>query len=395
MDEKEVELLNFVSEFMKVYEKEENNLPYHINVIDELHANENAHSRILAKLLQQKAQNNRFEILESFVESLIAKKKSDKFAKIKVENPQITQETERIDLWIRDKNYAIIVENKVLYAGDREQQLERYIDKTKLYGFSDEQIFVIYLSPNGEEAAEQSWGKYKKEFADRYLNLSFKEDILLWLKEKVLPNVRTKDVFLKSAVEQYIDHIEGMFSLRIINNQMNMKLQEFIKKELEINENAPIESIGKLLAKQEELRKIDEQIDLLKESIEKDIPAYFDHFLSEKYNNYTRINYKENQWGIEIAGLHIPSGNITLRAHAGLDSDTNRLYCQIDTELKAQKKEDGKYPDLPVEIFEKYRLILREKYKDDDTQIWRYFGRYDYEGVFKCFQEVLLTLTKH
>jgi hypothetical protein len=38
--------LAFVSEFMKIHKKTEAKLPYHINVIDELHANENAHSRI-------------------------------------------------------------------------------------------------------------------------------------------------------------------------------------------------------------------------------------------------------------------------------------------------------------------------------------------------------------
>ena len=50
------------------YKKVALKLPYHINVIDELYANENAHSRILAKLLQQKTAHNRFEILESFIE---------------------------------------------------------------------------------------------------------------------------------------------------------------------------------------------------------------------------------------------------------------------------------------------------------------------------------------
>ena len=46
-------LLNFSREFHKRYMEEKLKLPYHINVIDELHINENGHSRILLKLLQE------------------------------------------------------------------------------------------------------------------------------------------------------------------------------------------------------------------------------------------------------------------------------------------------------------------------------------------------------
>ncbi|MDR0765880.1 MAG: hypothetical protein LBF09_02950, partial [Odoribacteraceae bacterium] len=46
-------LFEFLSRFKVASEKAASKLVYHINVIDELHANENAHSRILAKLLQQ------------------------------------------------------------------------------------------------------------------------------------------------------------------------------------------------------------------------------------------------------------------------------------------------------------------------------------------------------
>ena len=195
-------LFVFLQRYKELRQKSEAKLPYHINVIDELRANENAHSRILAKLLQQKTPQSRFEILESFIEYLI-EQKSTSFCNIKIESPIITQEIERIDLWVRDKTYAIIIENKIHYAGDKERQLERYIDKTiEKEGLINEQIFVIYLSPRHEEPDIQSWGKYKGEFKERYLNLSFNDDILLWLKEKVLPNVKQKDVFLRSAIEQ-------------------------------------------------------------------------------------------------------------------------------------------------------------------------------------------------
>ena len=40
--------------------------PYHINLIDELHANENAHTRILVKLLQYQKNGSSF-VLDSFL----------------------------------------------------------------------------------------------------------------------------------------------------------------------------------------------------------------------------------------------------------------------------------------------------------------------------------------
>ena len=40
----------------------------------------------------------------------------------------------------------------------------------------------------------------------------------------------------------------------------------------------------------------------------------------------------------------------------------------------------------------KIKALLPES--NANEQIWRYFERYDYDGVFKCFQEVLKILIK-
>jgi hypothetical protein len=255
-------LFDFITKFKRIYDTEKQNLPYHINLIDELHANENAHSRILGKLLKQKTHNGTFELFESFIEYLKEKgkdKDKEDFSKIEVEKPQITQEKKRIDLWIRDKSYAIVLENKVKWAGDQHAQIDRYIDVTKNYGFSEDKIFVIYLPPTYEkEPEQQSWGKYYENdiHKNRYLNLSFRGDIIVWLKEKVLPDVKLKDVYLRSAIEQYIDHLEGIFSLRTINNKMNMELQKFIESELKLSEQEPVEALQTIYEKQKALQDI-------------------------------------------------------------------------------------------------------------------------------------------
>jgi hypothetical protein len=312
------DLFLFINKFKEVYDKEIQKLPYHINLIDELHANENAHSRILEKLLKQKTHNGKFEILESFV-SYLREKGGNHFSKIQIKNPEITQEIERIDLWIRDnKSYAIIIENKVHYASDQEKQIERYINKTISYDFSEKNIFVLYLPPTYEKEPEkQSWGDYydsdiRKE---RYLKLSFNNDILFWLKEYVLPNVRIKDTYLRSAIEQYIDHLEGIFSLRTINNDMNMELQKLIETELKLSEKEPEQAINIITEKVEGLNNAITQLQLVREKycysclvewenrLKQDFPELSNEIYSNINKDYPKLGVKLEYKGIKFSVL--------------------------------------------------------------------------------------------
>jgi hypothetical protein len=257
------DLFLLVEKFGKVCDEEDLKLPYHINLIDELHADENAHSRILEKILKQTSLNGTHDLLENFVEYLKEKNRDSEFNRIQINKPQITQETARIDLWIRDDSYAIIIENKICWANDQANQIERYIEITKTEGFKENQIYVLYLPPTYEKDPEQqSWGKYYDSdiYNRRYLKLSFRDDIRSWLKEQVLPIIRIEDVYLRSAIEQYVDYLEGLFSLRTINNKKNMELQKLLRRELELDDNYP-SSIKKLSEKKDELNKVLEQID--------------------------------------------------------------------------------------------------------------------------------------
>ena len=220
-------LLNFAENFRELMHKEKLLLPYHMNIIDELHINENGHSRILLKLLQYRNTEGEYEFLESLLRYIKDKFLYSQFSRIQIKKPSITQEEARIDLWVRDREggYAIIFENKVYNAQYQDSQLSRYIDKTKAETFKINNIFVVYLSSDGQEPADQSWGSYKDDFKDRYINLSFRDDILTWLKNEVISNINEKDVFLDSAVKQYEDYLEGLFLLRTINKQMKMNLK--------------------------------------------------------------------------------------------------------------------------------------------------------------------------
>lgn len=102
-------ILEMANIFSSDYVAKFKELNYHINVIEELHINENGHSRILCKLLQY-TNGGVYVFLESFLE--LVKTKNKNFTIKEVGQPDITQEKRRIDLWVRGNNYAIIFENK-------------------------------------------------------------------------------------------------------------------------------------------------------------------------------------------------------------------------------------------------------------------------------------------
>ncbi len=209
-------LKSIVNDICSYLTKTQRSLPYNLNVIDELHhANENAHSRILCKLLQYQDVNNQYTILKSFIRFVSLMNSS--FGSIEINEPIITQEEKRIDLWIRDKDYAIIIENKVEGAGDQERQIERYIEKTKEYSeYNDNNIYVIYLPANNHLPSDQSWGKYKDKYIENnnFVNLSF-QNIIPWLKDEVLPYCPIREEILVSGIRQYIDYLEGFYNLRL------------------------------------------------------------------------------------------------------------------------------------------------------------------------------------
>ncbi|MDR2027270.1 MAG: PD-(D/E)XK nuclease family protein, partial [Prevotellaceae bacterium] len=253
------------------------------------------------------------------------------------------------------------------------------IDTTRGYGFREKQIYVVYLPPVYDKDPDmQSWGKYfdSEIFSERYLKLSFRDDILPWLKDCVLPDVKIKDVYMRSAVEQYIDHLEGIFELRKINKITNMELQKFIKKELGLNGN-PQGNIAILTAKQEELNKLDNQLQLLKDSAEREIFLEWQTFLSKNYSGYEPVAEEVR------AGLIMPADSTTVRVSVSIDGD--QLYCQIDmSHLDVEEK------ILPESVREKAGDLLPKKNKYGE--IWKYFPRYAYTEVFNRLKEVIEVL---
>lgn len=239
-------------------------LPYHINVIDELHINENAHTRILTKLLQQQ-EGDCYPILESFLHYLQVKlgQNVDWF----VCRPTIEAGKSYIDALIRDRdetgrNYAIIIENKIYWAVDQDKQIERYVEfiSTGAEKIDLNHIYVIYLTSDGDKEIEnysftsqvRVMLDYKnKEETGRFILMNYKYDILPWLKKEVLPNCRVKEEYLQSALRQYIDFLEGMFGLRTRSEAINKEIKHIIYQGMDMMSNdsvtAKYRKIGKTI----------------------------------------------------------------------------------------------------------------------------------------------------
>lgn len=389
MDNEElINMLELAEYYSNSKRQMEAKLPYHLNVIDELYINENGHSRILSKLLQYKCQNQHYEMLESLIDFIAENLKKDSFGSIKVVNPEITQEKERIDLWVREKGqYAIIFENKIYNAADQDAQLCRYIEKTKAYGYKDDQIYVVYLTQNEGKPDEQSWGGYKDAFQHRYVNLSFRDHILGWLKDQVLPNVRIKESVFRSAIEQYIDYLNGLFDLRTPKNAIKMETEKIVVEKLNLNQfENDFDKVKVLQGKIEEVNELYNQLTNLKnkyykEAREKTLAPYI-----RKWNEEITMLYPEFGKSKEDGhiGLLVPFRGDYVNVRISEDDD-RQMYCQID-------KYGHEKGELSHEVIEAADSVLTRH--SGNICIWKYFDINDFDGVFRCFKEVMDILIK-
>lgn len=367
-------------------------LPYHINLIDELRVNENAHSRILCRMLRYQNVEGRFEYLEFLLKKM--SRIVPAFGEIKLREPTITQEKERIDLWVRDAgNCAIIFENKIYNAKDRDAQISNYIEKTLKEGFREDQIYVVYLSQSGREPSEQTWGAYKEQFAQRYINISFRKFIRQWLMEDILPHIRYKDQHLLYATIQYYDYLNGLFGDRDFEKDMIMKLQGYIKQKLNLNEHLPLNECMQILSDNiHNLEDLKNQMENMKEGYRKEYwKEFFKKWQERTARQYPSLNpnkgearaskEKDKIWATEVwVGVDKKDYIVSI-------AYDERLYCIVE-----------RFPDDSDDI----RNSLVAKVMDDkildaseNWAIWKYFDANEYssyesyELVYNCFENTI------
>ena len=237
------ELIRLANEIYGLFQEQTSKLPYGANVIDELHANENAHSRILRLLLAYKGSNN-YPVYASFLRLMV--KHCLACRSLEVVDPVFKNEEGRIDVLIKEslsKNpFAVIIENKVRDAVDQDEQIQRYLNKV-MTEFPSDRIFVVYLTKDGEkQVADYSLTEQAKtilgmtnESDGRYIPLNYRYEILPWLEQEVLPNLPLKEDLLAASVKLYIDYLKGMFNMRADEKPILASIYAKMRNELNIN----------------------------------------------------------------------------------------------------------------------------------------------------------------
>lgn len=246
-----------------VREEVEENRPYHFNALLNSSPIEPNVSSIFAGFLKQRT-DGQYSVLKSFVKFCFG----DSFAS-SIDKPIIQTETEvkdfkRIDILVYEKGkYAIVIENKIWDATEQPKQLTNYIEGVKepQFGFTDNQIYVVYMPSTDEHGPTNvSWSSsYQKSFEARYRKISFRDSVIRWLESDEIQSI-DEEYFTHSRF-LFIDFLKRVFNLTETDNMENQKIDEYIRKELGLNENDNSYNIAKITAKLNEITECANQLE--------------------------------------------------------------------------------------------------------------------------------------
>lgn len=261
---------HIISKKESIFEKLTNNPPY-INIFNLISEQEKFNSQMLYDILKVNINKNidvdniKLNFAKLFIEFLFNKHNVEyknntlDGSKFEVKKEFQTQKNKFIDLliWDNEKNYAVIIENKVNSGDNGENQIADYYNDIKNRKIKN--IYVVYLTRYGYEPSENSLNnELKKEIGNNLFCIphSF---IASWL-ESIL-----KD-------EMFIKLIEKEKAYKVLESAMI----QFIQNENYLSGIEPDnKAINKILLNDEKLNK-------LYESIEE--TAKYDEYI-EIYNN--------------------------------------------------------------------------------------------------------------
>lgn len=293
IEEKYKTILDAAHQYSVLYKKEKDKFPYRLNVIEELHDDENAHSRILLRLLQYKDGND-YVWLKSFINRM--NDCCEGGVNFDVSNPKIDTEHPtddgRVDGFIFEQGkYAIIIENKIWDATDQYKQIDRYVEYAQKCGVDTKNIFVIYLTRNGGKiVSKESLSKETSEMlGKRFIPMSFQYDILPWLEEDVLPNCKIKEKCLETAVYQYIDYFKGLFGQLNYQKQAQKSALKQIFKDMGIEEN-----YTEIEKKYQEVQALANTLENKMNSMGKQVADKFQQLTKEYFDSTEDFSFNDN-----------------------------------------------------------------------------------------------------
>lgn len=224
----------------------------------------NLHSNFIASLLDPNGDHYKNDL---FLKLFLEMCGIDEFS-IDTSTATVFKEFKHIDIYISDGKKHIILENKV-YAKDQPTQIARYIETIKDEGAKDEDIYVLYLHPDGKLPDDQSFGDYHAKLLGKNPSIKFKvisygNEILKWIDrcKNEVSNITDLNVFLS----QYKDVIEMIYNrYKRIDEMETANLVEIFK------ENYT--AVSEVASNYQETRKkiIDEFFENVKDILENDL----------------------------------------------------------------------------------------------------------------------------
>ncbi|HAA11558.1 MAG TPA: hypothetical protein DCE41_07600 [Cytophagales bacterium] len=152
---------------------------------DEVHL----HSRFIVELLSP---NGTHQFQDGFFQLFLPIIDVNDFA---VEDYQVFKEYKNIDVLIKNRTQAIIIENKI-WARDQPKQLERYYHTMKEEGFED--IRVVYLTLQGTEPSDSSRGRLAEDEVGLF---SYAHHINVWIEKCI--EAASRHAELRETLIQY------------------------------------------------------------------------------------------------------------------------------------------------------------------------------------------------
>ncbi len=374
---------SLICEFSTKYDEEKKKLPYRFNVFNHLRTNENAHSAILQQLFSYP--KNNFHALQSFLEFLQKENKTEfQFDCSQIVEPKITTEHHRIDVLIAEKGkYAIIIENKIHYAVEQENQMERYIEKCKNLGFNETQIYILYLTRFGGEPSNFSLNKSRNLFqkGKRYLPISFNVHIYDWLKEYLKKIDNTEDIF-KSAIIQYLDHLEELLQ-KPKYEKMNTELNKFLTEKLALGNKNTQEKKSIIDEKISEIENIKIQLYYLKE--ENEMYFFFEkreEQIKKEFPNYEIINtFKEDQKYPKL-GIFLKHNNCKFSALIEIEKESKSIYFGFGWHF-SEEQNNNNFKNFLHPLMKSHSLTI-------GNSEWWYGKKFsNYESVYSEFKNLL------
>lgn len=317
------------------------------------------HSKFIYELLRNTENSETY--LSSFLEMLSED--------IEMKKCEIYKEYRNIDLLIKTRDKAIIIENKI-YAEDQPKQLYRYYETMKEEGIKAENISCYYLTLDGKEPSKDSLNGLKIDIDVKLI--SYENDIKKWIhtciKESVyIPSLREILMQYKNLILDLTGQCDG--------GKLEMELKTLILENKETFGNT-INLLNALTEAKIEIQKyfwndFIEELSNLKYYIDKSMPT---HVTLEKIRNYYTTNSNNKWYGIfsEIKELD-ENHKIYLKVEIESNVYWGLMIINKDNQVV---KNHPKFQEIRDEFYKCCKEYGLSKYSDNKTE-WLGFIKFN------------------